>query len=136
LSASAQSLGGHLKTGHTRTLQNRPTEPNQNKGIYTAQKAFWENIFSRIGTAPGGRFWALAIPARIKPATANAAGFIGLSPGLYGASKYAAYSKGRSSRLPSWGAMWRSPIPSVGWNLPAADADADLGRKAKHLLPD
>jgi hypothetical protein len=28
-------LGGHLKTGHTWTLQNRPTEPNQNKSIYT-----------------------------------------------------------------------------------------------------
>jgi VIT1/CCC1 family predicted Fe2+/Mn2+ transporter len=28
-------LGGHLKTGHTWTLQNRPTERNQNKSIYT-----------------------------------------------------------------------------------------------------
>src|SRR5665811_628128 len=27
-------LGGHLKTGHTWTLQNRPTEQNQNKNIY------------------------------------------------------------------------------------------------------
>jgi len=29
------ALGGHLKTGHTWTLQNRPTERNQNKSIYT-----------------------------------------------------------------------------------------------------
>jgi hypothetical protein len=37
------SLGGHLKTGHTRTLQNRPTEQNQNKTIYTLRedKLFW-----------------------------------------------------------------------------------------------
>jgi hypothetical protein len=30
------SLGGHLKTGHRRTLQNRPTEQKQNKSIYTS----------------------------------------------------------------------------------------------------
>jgi hypothetical protein len=29
------ALGGHLKTGHTWTLQNRPTERNQNNSIYT-----------------------------------------------------------------------------------------------------
>jgi chaperonin GroEL len=29
-------LGGHLKTGHRRTLQNRPTEQKQNKSIYTS----------------------------------------------------------------------------------------------------
>jgi hypothetical protein len=30
-----RNLGGHLKTGHTWTLQNRPTERSQNKTIYT-----------------------------------------------------------------------------------------------------
>src|SRR5258708_22136647 len=30
------SLGGHLKTGHTWPLQNRPTKLSQNKSIYTA----------------------------------------------------------------------------------------------------
>jgi hypothetical protein len=44
-------LGGHLKTGHTWTLQNRPMEQNQNKSIYTVQEAIQANIFSRIGTA-------------------------------------------------------------------------------------
>jgi len=28
-------LSGHLKTGHTWTLKNRPTEQNQNKTIYS-----------------------------------------------------------------------------------------------------
>src|SRR5579872_2791919 len=46
-----ESLGGHLKTGHTWTLQNRPMEPNQNKSIYTVQEAIQANIFSRIDTA-------------------------------------------------------------------------------------
>jgi hypothetical protein len=32
-------LGGHLKTGHRRTLQNRPTEQNQNKSIYILSDA-------------------------------------------------------------------------------------------------
>jgi hypothetical protein len=39
-------LGGHLKTGHTWTLQNRPTERNQNKSIYTLITAARANIFS------------------------------------------------------------------------------------------
>jgi hypothetical protein len=30
------ALSGHLKTGHRRTLQNRPTEQKQNKSIYTS----------------------------------------------------------------------------------------------------
>jgi integrase/recombinase XerD len=30
-------LGGHLKTGHRWTLQNRPMERNQNKSIYTSR---------------------------------------------------------------------------------------------------
>src|SRR5580704_3978217 len=39
------TLGGHLKTGHTWTLQNRPTERNQNKSIYTLRKGDRANIF-------------------------------------------------------------------------------------------
>ena len=39
------SLGGHLKTGHRRTLQNRPTEPDQNKTIYTLREGAPANIF-------------------------------------------------------------------------------------------
>jgi len=38
-------LGGHLKTGHTWTLQNRPTEQNQNKSIYTLLEAAQANAF-------------------------------------------------------------------------------------------
>jgi hypothetical protein len=38
-------LGGHLKTGHTWTLQNRPTERNQNKSIYTLRQGAWANTF-------------------------------------------------------------------------------------------
>jgi len=41
-------LGGRLKTGHGRTLQNRPTEQNQNKTIYTLQEGAWANIFVRL----------------------------------------------------------------------------------------
>jgi hypothetical protein len=32
----AVDLGGHLKTGHTWPLQNRPTELGQDKDIYSA----------------------------------------------------------------------------------------------------
>jgi len=32
-------LGGHLKTGHRRTLQNRPTGQNQNNNIYNLYPA-------------------------------------------------------------------------------------------------
>ena len=49
---STQTLGGHLKTGHTWTLQNRPTERNQNKIIYTLQGVVQANIFLRH--EPGG----------------------------------------------------------------------------------
>ena len=38
-------LGGHLKTGHSWTLQKRPTEPNQNKTIYTSRVGARANIF-------------------------------------------------------------------------------------------
>ena len=31
----ANGLGGHLKTGHTWSLQNRPTKLTQNKSNYT-----------------------------------------------------------------------------------------------------
>jgi len=33
------TLGGHLKTGHRRILQNRPTEQNQDKSSYTLMPA-------------------------------------------------------------------------------------------------
>jgi hypothetical protein len=39
------SLGGHLKTGHTWPLQNRPTELNQNKSIYNPATAVSASIF-------------------------------------------------------------------------------------------
>jgi hypothetical protein len=45
----AISLGGHLKTGHRRTLQNRPMERNQNKTIYTLQEGARANIFVGLG---------------------------------------------------------------------------------------
>jgi hypothetical protein len=32
--SNGKTLGGHLKTGHRWTLQNRPMEQNQNKIIY------------------------------------------------------------------------------------------------------
>jgi hypothetical protein len=40
-----RSLGGHLKTGHAWTLQNRPTERNQNKSIYNLREVVRANIF-------------------------------------------------------------------------------------------
>ncbi len=43
-----RDLGGHLKTGHTWTLQNRPTERNQNKSIYTARGGVRANTFLRL----------------------------------------------------------------------------------------
>jgi len=39
------ALGGHLKTGHWWTLQNRPTEENQNKSIYTLPEVVYANTF-------------------------------------------------------------------------------------------
>jgi hypothetical protein len=41
----SEDLGGHLKTGHRWTLQNRPTEQSQNKSIYTLPEAAQANIF-------------------------------------------------------------------------------------------
>jgi aromatic-L-amino-acid/L-tryptophan decarboxylase len=38
-------LGGHLKTGHTWPLQNRPTELHQDKSIYNPPTAIPANIF-------------------------------------------------------------------------------------------
>jgi hypothetical protein len=37
-------LGGHLKTGHTWPLQNRPTKLSQNKSIYNSSMAISANI--------------------------------------------------------------------------------------------
>jgi len=48
---AASTLGGRLKTGHTWTLQNRPTELNQNKSIYTLSDVARANFFSRRGFA-------------------------------------------------------------------------------------
>jgi hypothetical protein len=45
-----RTLSGHLKTGHTWTLQKRPTARNQNKIIYTLRKSFRQTFF-RQGTA-------------------------------------------------------------------------------------
>jgi hypothetical protein len=39
-------LGGHLKTGHTWSLQNRPTELTQNKSIYNPPLSISANLFS------------------------------------------------------------------------------------------
>jgi hypothetical protein len=41
-----KNLGGRLKTGHMWTPENRPTEQNQNKIIYTLQSVIRANIFS------------------------------------------------------------------------------------------
>jgi hypothetical protein len=46
---ASRLLGGHFKTGHKWTLQNRPTERNQNKSIYTLRKVVRANIFSTRG---------------------------------------------------------------------------------------
>jgi hypothetical protein len=43
--AVIKGLGGHLKTGHTWPLQNRPTELSQNKSIYNPAMAVSANIF-------------------------------------------------------------------------------------------
>ena len=47
----SDGLGGHLKTGHRWTLQNRPTEQNQNKIIYNLRGDVRANIFMRLGPA-------------------------------------------------------------------------------------
>ena len=41
-------LGGHLKTGQQWTLQNRPTQPIQDKSIYTAAEAVPANFFHEV----------------------------------------------------------------------------------------
>jgi len=60
---SGLALGGHLKTGHRWTLQNRPTERNQDKSIYTLQggdrATFFREVATwRVYTGPhlGGRY--------------------------------------------------------------------------------
>jgi hypothetical protein len=40
-------LGGHLKTGQTWPLQNRPTKLSQNKSIYNPPMAVSANLFSQ-----------------------------------------------------------------------------------------
>jgi hypothetical protein len=45
---SIQNLGGHLKTGHTWPLQNRPTELDQDKNIYNPLTAVSANIFRNL----------------------------------------------------------------------------------------
>ena len=44
-SAESEHLGGHLKTGHTWPLQNRPTKLSQDKSIYNPPMAVSANIF-------------------------------------------------------------------------------------------
>jgi hypothetical protein len=44
-----RGLGDHLKTGHMRSLQNRPTEQTQNKSIYTVRASVSANYFSGSG---------------------------------------------------------------------------------------
>ena len=53
-------LGGHLKTGHTWPLQNRPTELSQDKNIYNLLRAILTNIFC----SPAGKRFILAAPGR------------------------------------------------------------------------
>src|SRR5580704_14331754 len=57
---SPYGLGGHLKTGHTWPLQNRPTELDQDKSIYNLPMAVSANIFSQSGLkrAYTGQTWA------------------------------------------------------------------------------
>lgn len=43
----AAYLGGHLKTGQTWPLQNRPTKLSQNKSIYNPPMAVSANLFSQ-----------------------------------------------------------------------------------------
>ena len=43
--STGNTLGGHLKTGHRWSLQNRPTEQSQNKSIYTLLEVAQANIF-------------------------------------------------------------------------------------------
>jgi len=40
-----RGLGGHLKTGHTWSLQNRPTKLTQDKSIYNSTMVVLANIF-------------------------------------------------------------------------------------------
>jgi hypothetical protein len=42
-----EALGGHLKTGQTWPLQNRPTKLSQNKSIYNPPMAVSANLFSQ-----------------------------------------------------------------------------------------
>ena len=46
-------LGGHLKTGHRWSLQNRPTELTQDKGSYTVAKPVPANFFRKRGYTDG-----------------------------------------------------------------------------------
>jgi len=43
-----ECLGGHLKTGHTWPLQNRPTELDQDKNIYNPLTAVSANMFCNL----------------------------------------------------------------------------------------
>jgi hypothetical protein len=46
-SSNSSRLGGHLKTGQTWPLQNRPTKLSQNKSIYNPPMAVSANLFSQ-----------------------------------------------------------------------------------------
>jgi hypothetical protein len=80
-----RNLGGHLKTGHTWTLQNRPTERNQNKSIYTLETVIRAIIFSRVSAAqfilalPGRRIWQRRDATRA-PTSSRNGGAIRVAP--------------------------------------------------------
>ncbi len=60
VNSGASGLGGHVKTGHTWTPENRPTEQNQNKNFYTLPEVVRANQFSHIRLiliSPGRRIW-------------------------------------------------------------------------------
>jgi hypothetical protein len=66
-------LGGHLKTGHTWPLQNRPTELDQDKSIYNPPMAVSANIFSQSGLrrAYTGQTWAEDLATRGRDQSAD-----------------------------------------------------------------
>jgi hypothetical protein len=83
LIVDGSSLGGHLKTGHTWTLQNRPTKRNQNKSIYTLGLGVSANTFleKRSLQAYTGLTWAEdTAPQGCDRSADSAAGMAGASP--------------------------------------------------------
>jgi len=48
LETAQQALGGHLKTGQQWTPEKRPTQPSQDKSIYTAAEAVPANFLHEV----------------------------------------------------------------------------------------